>query len=64
MEKRRLGRTNHLSTVVILGGFAFGPVSQEEADEGMRLALQHGVNHIDVAPTYSDAEIHLGPWVE
>jgi predicted aldo/keto reductase-like oxidoreductase len=30
----------------------------------MELVLQHGVNHIDVAPTYSDAEIRLGPWLE
>jgi len=64
MEKRRLGRTGHLSTVVILGGAAFGKVSQPEADEGMRLALEHGVNHIDVAPTYGDAELRLAPWVE
>ncbi len=64
MEKRRLGRTGHMSSVVILGGAAFSSVSQSEADEGMRLALQHGVNHIDVAPTYGEAELRLGPWVE
>ena len=64
MEKRRLGRTGHLSTVVILGGAAFGKVTQPEADEGMRLALQYGVNHIDIAPTYGEAELRLGPWLE
>ena len=64
MEKRRLGRTGHLSTVVILGGAALRPASQAEADEGVRLALQYGVNHIDVAPTYGDAELRLGPWLE
>jgi aryl-alcohol dehydrogenase-like predicted oxidoreductase len=64
MEKRRFGRTGHMSTVVILGGFAIGPISQDEADAAMELALEHGVNHIDVAPTYADAELRLGPWLE
>ena len=64
MIKRRFGRTGHMSTIVILGAFAVGPISQEEADATMELVLEHGVNHIDVAPTYSDAEIRLGPWME
>lgn len=64
MQKRRFGRTGHMSTIVILGAFAVGPISQAEADETMELVLKHGVNHIDVAPTYSDAEIRLGPWLE
>jgi len=53
-----------MSTIVIFGAFAVGPVSQPEADKTMELALEHGINHIDVAPTYSDAEIRLGPWLE
>jgi predicted aldo/keto reductase-like oxidoreductase len=64
MIKRRFGRTGHMSTIVILGAFAVGPISQEEADATMELVLEHGVNHIDVAPTYSDAETRLGPWLE
>ena len=64
MEKRRFGRTGHMSTIVILGAFAVGPISQEEADAAMELVLEHGVNHIDVAPTYADAELRLGPWLE
>jgi predicted aldo/keto reductase-like oxidoreductase len=47
-----------------LGGFAVGPLGQEEADAAMELVLEHGVNHIDVAPTYADAELRLGPWLE
>lgn len=63
MEKRRLGRTNHKSTVAILGAVAFGHSTQEEADVAMEMVLQVGVNHIDVAPTYGDAEERLGPWL-
>jgi predicted aldo/keto reductase-like oxidoreductase len=53
-----------MSTIVIFGAFAVGPLSQKEADAVMDLLLAHGVNHIDVAPSYSDAELRLGPWLE
>ena len=64
MQTRRFGRTGHMSSVVIFGAFAVGLLSQEEADEVMELVLAHGVNHIDVAPSYADAELRLGPWLE
>jgi len=65
MEKRDLGRTGHRSTLVTLGGAIFiYPVSHEEEHEFMKLFFDHGVNHIDVAPSYGDAEIRLGPWVK
>jgi aryl-alcohol dehydrogenase-like predicted oxidoreductase len=64
METRRFGRTGHQSTVIIFGAFAVGQVSQQEADRTVQLLLEHGVNHIDVAPSYHDAEQRLGPWLE
>lgn len=64
MDKRRFGRTGHMSSVVIFGSFAVGPVDQQQADETVELLLRHGVNHIDVAPSYADAELRLGPWLE
>ena len=64
METRRFGRTGHLSTVVIFGAFAVGQIPQPEADRVMQRVLDHGVNHIDVAPSYHDAEQRLGPWLE
>ena len=64
MEKRRLGKTGHLSTVVIFGGAAFWLVNQSEADAALELAAAHGINHIDVSPSYGQAEIHLGPWLK
>ncbi len=63
MEKRRLGRTEHMSTVVIFGGAAIGKVSQEAADEAIQIALDHGVNHVDIAPSYGEAELRMGPWM-
>ena len=63
MEKRRLGRTEHMSTIVAFGGAAIGKVTQEVADVAVQNALDHGVNHFDVAPTYGDAELRLAPWM-
>ncbi len=64
MEQRRFGRTNHWSTIVIFGTAALGKVTQDEADRAMELMLTHGVNHIDVAPSYGEAELRMGPWVK
>jgi len=64
MQKRRLGRTGQESTTVIFGGAAFHAASQEEADRAMEFVLEQGVNHVDVAPSYGDAELRLGPWME
>ena len=63
MEKRLLGKTGHRSSVAILGGFAFTDTSQQETDALMEQVIEAGVNHIDVAPTYGDAETRLGPWM-
>ncbi len=64
MQMRRFGRTGHMSTIVIFGAFAVGQISQRQADAVMEMLLEHGVNHIDVAPSYFDAELRLGPWLE
>ena len=58
------GRTGHASTRVIFGAAALGNVSQEDADQTMELIREHGINHIDTAASYGDAELRLGPWME
>ena len=63
MELRRLGRTAHHSSVAILGGAAFWKGSAEEADAGLQLADERGVNHLDIAPQYGDAEVAVGPFL-
>ena len=64
MEKRRLGRTGHSSSVITFGSAALWNASQSEADAAIELALEHGINHFDVAPVYGKAEQLLGPWME
>src|SRR5680860_1344250 len=64
MEKRRLGRNGHMSSVLIYGGAALSEVDQATADSSIALALDAGINHFDVAASYGDAELRYGPWMK
>lgn len=64
METRLLGRTGHMSTLVIMGTAAFWEISEAHAVAALELMAARGVNHIDVAPQYGQAQIRLGPWLE
>ena len=55
------GRTGHLSSRVLFGAAALGRVNQKEADETFALLQKYGINHIDVARSYGEAEVRLGP---
>ncbi|MGH3341876.1 MAG: aldo/keto reductase [Carbonactinosporaceae bacterium] len=63
MEKRRLGRLGHRSSVLIYGAAALAEVDQDQADRSVAQALEAGINHFDVAAGYGEAELRLGPWV-
>jgi aryl-alcohol dehydrogenase-like predicted oxidoreductase len=63
MEKRGFGRTAHMSTVAIFGAAAFWEIEQKDADKVMEMVIEAGVNHIDVAPSYGQAEQRIGPWM-
>ena len=58
-----MGRTGHESTVVTFGTAGIGRVSQEVADRAVEQILEHGVNHIDIAPTYGEAMERIAPWM-
>jgi len=64
IEKKAFGRTGHQSTRTLFGAAALGHITQEQADETLELLLQYGVNHIDVARSYWDAELRIGPWMK
>lgn len=63
METRPLGRTGHMSSIVVFGGFAVGWVDQGEANAALDMALENGINHIDVSPVYGEAEARIGSWL-
>ena len=61
MERRRLGRTGHESSVAVLGGAACWAATVDEAGAWLQTALDQGVNHLDIAPQYGAAESVVGP---
>ena len=63
IERIPFGRTGHRSSRVIFGAAALGAVDQETADSLLPLLDEHGVNHLDVARSYGDAELRLAPWL-
>jgi len=64
IPKAPFGSTGHVSTRTLFGAAALSDVSQGDADRTVERILDHGVNHIDVAASYGDAELRLGPWME
>lgn len=62
MLTRRLGKTGHISSIVTFGALALDLVTQKEADAAIEMALKAGINHVDVAPRYGQAEARLGDW--
>jgi len=63
METRRLGKTEHKSTIVTFGAYSIGKVSQNEADLAIQMCLDYGVNHIDIAPGYADSMERVASWM-
>ena len=57
------GRTGHASSRTLLGAAALGEVTQAEADAALELAFSHGVNHVDTASSYGEAELRIGSWI-
>jgi aryl-alcohol dehydrogenase-like predicted oxidoreductase len=58
------GRTGHQSTRLIFGAAALSRVTQDVADRALDVLLEHGINHIDVAASYGDAELRVAPWLK
>jgi len=58
------GRTGHQSSRVIFGAAAFWKANARVEERALELLLKHGINHIDVAASYGEAEDHVGVWME
>ncbi len=61
IEKMAFGQTGHQSSRVIFGAAALGTMSAERAAATLDTVVEFGVNHIDVAASYGDAELRLAP---
>ena len=63
IERASFGATGHESSRVIFGAAALADVSKADADRAVELLLEHGINHIDVAAGYGDAELRIANWL-
>lgn len=64
IEKRSLGRTGEMLSMIGFGGIVVKDAKPEDASVVVKLAIDSGINYFDVAPSYGDAEIKLGPALE
>jgi aryl-alcohol dehydrogenase-like predicted oxidoreductase len=63
IPKMPFGRTGHDSSRIVFGAAALFAVDQDAADRVLADLLEAGINHIDVAASYGDAELRVGPWM-
>ena len=64
MDKIAYGKTGHLSSRILFGAAALGGMRQEKADSVLQMVMDAGINHIDVAASYGDAELRLAPFLQ
>jgi aryl-alcohol dehydrogenase-like predicted oxidoreductase len=64
IDKIEFGRTGHMSTRVLFGAASLSSVPQRVADQTLEVLLKYGVNHIDTAASYGDAELRIAPWLK
>ncbi|CDF58442.1 aldo/keto reductase [Thermobrachium celere] len=60
MKKRRLGKTNIMVSEVGFGGIPIQRITQNEAKDVIRFAVDNGVNFIDTARGYGISEEYIG----
>ncbi len=64
MEKRKLGSTPEMLSVIGFGGILVMNETPVDSSRFVAAAIQRGVNYFDVAPSYGNAEERLGPALE
>ena len=64
ITKQAFGRTGHASSRIIFGAYALSNATQADAERILDVLLEHGVNHIDTAPMYGNAEKIVGSWMK
>jgi predicted aldo/keto reductase-like oxidoreductase len=64
LEKRSLGKTGEMLSILGFGGILVMDATPEDASSVVKLAIDAGINYFDVSPSYGDAEIKLGSALE
>lgn len=61
IEKRTLGKTGEMLSMIGFGGIVVNKATTEQAASRVKEAIDFGINYFDVAPSYGNAEEMLGP---
>jgi len=64
IEKRALGKTGEMLSMIGFGGIVVRDASTAQAAARVKEAIDFGINYFDVAPSYGNAEEMLGPALE
>lgn len=64
LPRRAYGDTGERLSIIGFGGMVVSGIAQEQANRLVAEAVEKGVNYFDVAPSYGDAELRLGPALE
>ena len=64
IEKRSLGSTGEMLSMIGFGGIVVMDATPTQASNRVSEAIDYGINYFDVAPSYGDAELKLGPALE
>lgn len=64
IEKRSLGKTGERLSMIGFGGIVVMDATPSQSANRVSEAIDYGINYFDVAPSYGDAEIKLGPALE
>ncbi|MDG2278264.1 MAG: aldo/keto reductase [Pseudomonadales bacterium] len=64
IDRIPFGRTGHTSSRVLFGAATLGAMKQDRADATLAKLDHFGINHIDVAASYGEAELRLAPFLK
>lgn len=64
LEKRSLGKTGKMLSMLGFGGIMVRDLTPEDSSSIVSFAIDAGVNYFDIAPSYGDAILKLGPALE
>ena len=64
LPRREFGKTGIKLSIIGMGGIVVRDAEQSYANKIVAEFVERGVNYFDVAPSYGDAEVKLGPALE
>ena len=64
LARRPYGKSGDMLSIVGFGGIILWGMEQAKANRLVGEVIERGVNYVDIAPSYGDAEVQMGPALE